>query len=176
MCVKTYAKRFYGDVFFIDGRGYSFVKIYQKRKREHRQFIRGSSLISPKELQKLITKDNRKSDLHIDNLHLVKNTEAQHFLVHGTIGMGKSQLIMKLLDQLRARGDRVIIYDKGCSFVSRYFDEEQDVLLNPYDKRCANWQTWLEARDDAGLENQAESLIPIEGESQPFFIHAARSV
>lgn len=178
LCVsKLMQSAFMATCFSLMGVVILSLKFIKKGKENtENQFIRGSSLISPKELQKLITKDNRKSDLHIDNLHLVKNTEAQHFLVHGTIGMGKSQLIMKLLDQLRARGDRVIIYDKGCSFVSRYFDEEQDVLLNPYDKRCANWQTWLEARDDAGLENQAESLIPIEGESQPFFIHAARSV
>lgn len=154
----------------------SIYFIRKGRKKANDVFIRGNSLASPDVVKKLIIKNNEASQLHIDQLPLIKNAEVQHFLVHGTIGMGKSQLIMKLLDQLRARGDRVIIYDKGCSFTSIYFDEKKDVLLNPYDERCANWALWLEARKDADLENMAQSLIPIEGESQPFFIHAARAV
>lgn len=150
--------------------------IRKGRKKADDVFIRGNSLASPDVVKKLILKNNEASRLRIDELPLIKNAEVQHFLVHGTIGMGKSQLIMKLLDQLRARGDRVIIYDKGCSFTSIYFDETKDVLLNPYDERCANWALWLEAQKDADLENMAQSLIPIEGESQPFFIHAARAV
>lgn len=156
------------------GLGFYFVR--KGRKKANDVFIRGGSLADVKTVKKLIIQNNEASPLTLDGLPLIKNAEVQHFLVHGTIGMGKSQLIMKLLDQLRARGDRVIIYDKGCSYTSIYFDETKDVLLNPYDDRCANWSLWLEAQKDADLENLAESLIPIEGESQPFFIHAARAV
>ena len=156
------------------GLGFYFVR--KGRKKANDVFIRGGSLADVKTVKKLIIQNNEASPLTLDGLPLIKNAEVQHFLVHGTIGMGKSQLIMKLLDQLRARGDRVIIYDKGCSYTSVYFDETKDVLLNPYDERCANWNLWLEAPKDSDLENQAESLIPIEGESQPFFIHAARAV
>jgi type IV conjugative transfer system coupling protein TraD len=106
----------------------------------------------------------------------VRGSEVQHLLVHGTVGMGKSQFIMKLLDCLRARGDRVIIYDKGCTFTQAYFQEDHDVLLNPFDERCANWDLWLEAPKDELLENMAESLIPMHGENDPFWVNAARTV
>lgn len=150
--------------------------VMRGRKKAADVFIRGGSFEESKDVKALIIANDEASPFKIDDFPLIKDAEVQHLLVHGTLGMGKSQLIMKLLDQLRARGDRVIIYDKGCSFTSIYFDETQDVLLNPYDERCANWNLWKEAPKDADLENQAQSLIPIEGESQPFFIHAARAV
>ena len=150
--------------------------IYKGHKKGVDDFIRGSRLESPSELSKRIIKDKANSQITIDDFPLIKNSEVQHFLVHGTVGTGKSQLISKLLDHLRACGDRVIIYDKGCSFTSTYFDEHLDVLLNPFDERCANWNLWKEAPKEVDLENLAESLIPMEGESQPFFVHAARDV
>lgn len=150
--------------------------IRKGRKKGDDVFIRGSSFADVATLKNQIRHNNEASSLTLDGLPLIKNAEVQHFLIHGTIGMGKSQLIMKLLDQLRARGDRVIIYDKGGSFTRHYFDATKDALLNPYDERCANWNLWLDAPKEADLENLAQSLIPIEGESQPFFIHAARAV
>ncbi|MCZ4719150.1 type IV secretion system DNA-binding domain-containing protein, partial [Legionella pneumophila] len=49
-------------------------------------------------------------------------------------------------------------------------------LLNPFDARCANWDLWLEAPKDELLENMAESLIPMHGENDPFWVNAARTV
>ncbi|HHT9169584.1 TPA: type IV conjugative transfer system coupling protein TraD, partial [Legionella pneumophila] len=48
--------------------------------------------------------------------------------------------------------------------------------LNPFDARCANWDLWLEAPKDELLENMAESLIPMHGENDPFWVNAARTV
>ena len=73
-------------------------------------------------------------------------------------------------------GDRVIVYDKGCAFIPHYFDAHQDVILNPFDARCPNWDMWLEAPRDSDFENMAESLIPMHGESDPFWVNAARTV
>jgi hypothetical protein len=100
------------------------------KKQTDNQFIRGASLVSPRKLKKQIIKAGKASDLRIDGFPLLENSEVQHLLVHGTVGMGKSQFIMKLMDCLRSRGDRVIVYDKGCTFTQHYFREECDALLN----------------------------------------------
>jgi type IV conjugative transfer system coupling protein TraD len=153
--------------------------IYFIRKgiqRKNQRFIRGNKIVEPSELKKFLHKNKVASDLKINDLPLVKDSEVQHFLVHGTVGTGKSQLIMKLLDALRKRGDRVIVYDKGCALVPHYFDEARDVILNPFDGRCPNWDIWLEAPCDSDFENMAESLIPMQGESDPFWVNAARTV
>lgn len=153
--------------------GYFFVK---GKKQGESTFLRGSVLASSRELAKKINKEHMASDLVIDGVPILKRSEVQHFLIHGTIGTGKSQLMMKFLEQIRRRGDRVIIYDKGCTFTSHFFDEHRDVILNPFDTRCANWDMWGEAPRDSDFENMAESLIPLHGNTDPFWVDAARTV
>jgi len=48
------------------------------------------------------------SDITIDGMPLIAGTETKHILVHGSTGSGKTQLISKLLDNIRRRGDRSI--------------------------------------------------------------------
>lgn len=161
---------------FCTGVILAFYFIRRGKAQTENQFIRGAALVPAAVLKKQIIKQKRASDLTIDGLPLVAGSEVQHILVHGTVGMGKSQLIMKLMDGLRTRGDRVIVYDKGCTFIQAYFDSSRDEILNPYDSRCANWDLWAEAPRDELLENMAESLIPMHGENDPFWVNAARTV
>ncbi len=151
-----------------------FVK--KGRFQSKNQFIRGSILADSNMVKRQIIKNKMHSDITIDRFPLIKDSEVQHLLVHGTVGTGKSQLMMKILDMLRQRGDRVIVYDKGYAFMPHYFDENSDVVLNPFDGRCATWGLWCEAPNDSDLENMAESLIPTQGESDPFWVNAARTV
>ena len=140
------------------------------------QFIRGSILADSSLVKRKIIKNKMPSDITIDGFPLIRDSEVQHLLVHGTVGTGKSQLMMKIMDVLRKRGDCVIVYDKGCAFIPHYFDKTRDIVLNPFDKRCATWDLWREATRDSDLENMAESLIPMIGESDPFWVNAARTV
>ena len=172
----THAAMIGGVIALVVGVALAVYFIRRGKLQTKNQFIRGTSLVPCKTLKKQITRAGRASDLNFDGFPLIKNCEVQHVLVHGTVGMGKSQLIMKLMDGLRARGDRVIVYDKGCTFTESYFQESSDVLLNPFDARCANWDLWAEAPRDELLENMAESLIPMHGESDPFWVNAARTV
>ncbi|RRF26735.1 hypothetical protein EAN94_25735 [Klebsiella pneumoniae] len=61
--------------------------------------------------------------------------EIQNFCLHGTVGSGKSEVIRRLLNYVRARGDMAIIYDRSCEFVKSYYDPSLDKILNPLD--CA---------------------------------------
>lgn len=161
---------------FLIGIGFAIYFIRRGKEQSKHQFIRGSRINMPAQVKEMILNDIAQSDIHIDGFPIINGSEVQHLLVHGTVGTGKSQLIMKILDALRARGDRVIIYDKGCSFISHYFREDCDVVLNPFDARCPNWNMWREAPRDSDFENMAESLIPMHGESDPFWVNAARTV
>ena len=44
--------------------------------------------------------------------------EAQHFQIMGDTGVGKTQLIMQILRQIRERGDSAIIYDPAANTFS----------------------------------------------------------
>ena len=157
----------------------TFLSVYFIKKGKFQtknQFIRGSVLENSDILKNQIITNQEHSNITIDGFPLIKNSEVQHFLVHGTVGTGKSQLIMKLMDDLRKRGDRVIVYDKGCALTPLYFQHDTDVILNPFDARCPHWDMWLEAPRDSDFENMAESLIPMHGDSDPFWVNAARTV
>ena len=158
------------------GVGLSVYFVKKGKFQTKNQFVRGSTYKDAPLVKAQIIREKKNSDLTIDGFPLIKGSEVQHMLVHGTVGTGKSQLIMKLLDALKKRGDRVIVYDKGCSFVPLFFDEQKDIILNPFDARCASWDLWREAPRDSDLENMAESLIPMHGESDPFWVNAARTV
>jgi predicted GTPase len=59
----------------------------------------------PAEVNKLLRKNGELSDLRVGDLHMVRMAEVLNFLMHGTIGVGKSTLIRWLLDYIRKRGD-----------------------------------------------------------------------
>ncbi|HHF7365612.1 TPA: type IV conjugative transfer system coupling protein TraD [Legionella bozemanae] len=163
-------------VSFVLGLCFAFYFIRRGKAQRINQFIRGSRIDACENVREQIIKKREQSDITIDGFPLIADSEVQHLLVHGTVGTGKSQLIMKIMDALRQRGDRVIVYDKGCAFIPHYFDPNCDVILNPFDARCPNWDMWLEAPRDSDFENMADSLIPMHGESDPFWVNAARTV
>lgn len=158
------------------GLGLILYFVRKGKEQSDNELVRGATFKEAKILQKDIIKNNLNSDITIDGFPLIKDSEVQHLLVHGTVGTGKSQLIMKLMHAIRKRGDRAIIYDKGCSFLPIFYQENKDVILNPFDERCSNWDLWCEAPKDSDFENMAESLIPMHGESEPFWVNAARTV
>lgn len=140
------------------------------------KFIRGAKLAESKEVSKLIIKQGKNSNIIISGVPMINRFEVQHTLIHGTVGAGKGQTFNQFLDQIKKRGDRAIIYDKGCVFTSIFYDKNKDKILNPFDVRCCNWDLWREAQDAADFENIAESLIPMHGENDPFWVNAARTI
>lgn len=96
--------------------------------------------------------------------------------MHGTVSTGKSTLMRKIMKQLRDRGDLVIIYDKGCTFIEDFYDESRDKVLNALDARCPNWDLWEECRTISELENASATLIPASSGEDPFWQGSARTI
>ena len=131
------------------------------------------------DIKKIIRAQNKVSDLIFgtEQLPLPKQVECQHLLIHGTTGTGKSTVIKELLDHIRRRGERAIIYDKSCNLVSQFYQPEHDHLLNPLDQRGSDWSIWQECRDKTDFDNLAAALIPMTANAQdPFWINAARTI
>lgn len=132
--------------------------------------------LNPKQVARMMRRRRQASDIKIDHLPIKKDSEIQNFAMHGTVGSGKSTLMRKFLDQCRERGDLVIIYDKGCTFVEEYYQEGRDVILNPLDTRCANWDMWEECQTLPDLEAAATTLIPMGSSEDPFWQGSARTI
>jgi type IV conjugative transfer system coupling protein TraD len=147
------------------------------KKESEDTYLSGMTLTDDLDsVNRQLKKAGQKSDLQIGGLHMVKNAEVLNYLIHGTIGVGKSTLIRWLLDYIRRRGDRAIVYDSGGTFTETHYDERIDKILNAHDKRCENWVLWREAREVVDYENLTASLIPVEGESDPFWVSSSRTI
>ncbi len=139
--------------------------------------VKGDTILSKDATRDLIKKQAMNSDLTLAGLPLIKDKETSHLLFHGTVGSGKSTAIKELLDQIRQRGDRAIIYDKGCNFLEEFYIPNHDVLLNPMDTRGESWHLWNECRDSADYDNLAAAQIPMPlSTADPFWVNAARTI
>lgn len=155
---------------------YFFLKRLGEKQAQDDQ-VSGRSLTEDvKSLARAMRQAREASALHFDQLPLVLGSEVKNLLLHGTPGSGKSNALNKLLKQLRARGDMVIIYDKGCSLVKRHFNQNTDKLLNPLDKRCEYWDLWLECRSTPDYDAVSNTLIPQSTKEDPFWTGAARTI
>lgn len=126
-------------------------------------------------VNKLLKKLGKLSPLKIGELHLVKDSEIQNIALHGTVGTGKSTAINGLLAQARENEQRGIIYDRGNNFIPIFYREGVDIILNPIDARCPNWDLWEECQDKVDLENFAEALFSEgQGSGDPFWVLSAR--
>ncbi|MCH9300013.1 type IV conjugative transfer system coupling protein TraD [Pantoea allii] len=147
------------------------------RKESEDEFISGMTLTEDLTLvNRQLKKAGEKSDLQVAGLHMVRNAEIMNYLIHGTVNVGKSTIIRWLLDYIRKRGDRAIIYDSGGTFVETHYDERRDKILNTHDRRCENWVLWREGREVVDYENMTAALMPVEGDSDPFWVSSSRTI
>ncbi len=152
--------------------------LQQKGKRARAiEKVSGQGRVSPKVLRKQLYAKNEASDLTIGGVPLVLDSETQHILLAGTTGTGKSVCIQELMDQVRANGQKAVVFDIDGALVANYYRPEKDILLNALDERCPSWNIWQECRDKADYETLAHSLMPLYlWSNDPFWINAAHTI
>ncbi len=60
----------------------------------------------------MLKKDGKDSDIRISDPAIIRDSEIQNFCLHGTVA-GKSEVIRRLANYARQRGDMVVIYDRS---------------------------------------------------------------
>lgn len=150
---------------------------FMGRSHKKPQHQRGNILVGWKELAGIIKERNQVSDLKIGDLPLLKDKETSHILITGTTGSGKTNAFHILLPQIRKRQNRAIVLDVTGDYVSRYYDTEKDIILNPLDTRSLSWNPWADCTLDAHYDVLAESFIQSkDGAKDPFWDNASRAI
>jgi type IV conjugative transfer system coupling protein TraD len=108
-------------------------------------------------------------------VELRPGAECEHFLFTGSPGSGKSTAIKEVLDQVRARGQRAIVFDPSGEYIAPYYREGVDVIMNPLDARGALWTLWAEVRAPTDYTMVARSLFP-SGGRDPFWSDAGAAL
>ena len=112
------------------------------------QHIRGATLAPIETVVALVRASRLPFDFTLAGVPLFREAETDHVLVCGAPGSGKGVAIKELLDQIRARGDRAILYDPSGECVQAYYRHGKDVLLNPLDARSPAWTPGARGRQD----------------------------
>jgi type IV conjugative transfer system coupling protein TraD len=142
-------------------------------KKKH---LSGLPLSKPWRLKLKLNLLFKASDIKIGGVPMLKNSEAQHLLITGSSGSGKTNCLRQLLQQIRGQGDRAVIVDTTGSFVSEFYREGRDILLNPFDQRTKDWHPWCEC-NDLKFKKLAYGFIPSGNtQSDDFFPTAARAI
>jgi type IV conjugative transfer system coupling protein TraD len=101
--------------------------------------------------------------------------EQTHAMLVGSTGTGKTVALMDVLDQVRERGNRSVVFDLTGAYVETYYDPARDTILHPLDARCPRWSIFDECSNPAEFMAAAEALIPSDGGGEgQFWVHGAR--
>ena len=150
------------------------VKGLLSRKKK---YVTGQKIATPWQIAVHLKLRRNASSFKLGSMPFAKDFETRHTLVSGGTGSGKTNCFHTLLPQIRKMNQRAIVVDTSGEFVSKYFREGKDILLNPFDKRGQPWHPWCECNDPYDYKSLAQSFIPLSAnDEENFWRKAAQEV
>lgn len=144
------------------------------RRKTH---VTGQKRVLPWQIALQLKLRRNASSIKLGTMPLVKDSETRHILISGGTGSGKTNCFHTLLPQIRRQGQRAIVVDTSGEFVSKYFREGKDFLLNPFDQRGVGWHPWCECHDSFDYKTLAQSFISSShNEDENFWRKSAQEV
>lgn len=138
------------------------------RRRERAlqdRVVAGTLVTTEKQLAKLTGAEADARALAVGTVPIPNRLETRHMAMIGTTGSGKTTALRQLLDGIEARGEPALVYDTSGEFVAHYYRPERgDVILNPFDARCAYWSPFAEIAHPADADRIAHQLITETGQ------------
>ena len=104
--------------------------------------------------------------------HLSRERETRHFLLVGSVGGGKTQILTPMVLAAIGRGDRVLIFDIKADFTSTL--PVDFALLAPWDSRSMVWDVARDCVNAQDARELAAQLIP--SGQDPMWHQAARQI
>ena len=152
-------------------------KLKTERKKE------GSAVVlTDKQVKSKLTSLNKLSCFNIGNMPLVKDTETRHFLVTGSTGSGKTNLMHQLLPQIEKKQQPAIVIDQTGEMIARYYNQKRgDIIFNPFDDRGKAWDFFEDCSNPEELERFSKILFSFnrkrsKSHSDPFWEQSAEYV
>lgn len=104
--------------------------------------------------------------------HLSRERETRHFMLVGSVGGGKTQILTPMVLAAIGRSDRVLIYDTKADFTSTL--PVDFALLAPWDSRSMVWDVARDCVNAQDARELAAQLIPTG--QDPMWHQAARQI
>ena len=128
------------------------------------RLLGGTALVEEHELAARTIALAGSDALAIGSVPIPRRIETRHFAFLGTTGSGKTTVLRQMLDGIEARGEAALVYDTSGEFIAHYYRPERgDVILNPFDARCAHWTPFDEIAHPADADRIARQLVSETG-------------
>lgn len=137
-----------------------FWSKFGKNLKEEKKKDGSGVVLTALEVRSILRNLGKCSDFKIGKMPLVKDMETRHFLVTGSTGSGKTNLIHNLLPQVEAKGQPVVVLDQTGEMIAKYYNPKRgDIIFNPFDARGKAWDFWADCKKLRNLEKFADTLI-----------------
>ena len=122
--------------------------------------VRGAEVVDADQLARMVPCQPAERPVTIGGVPVPEGEEARHFLFAGATGTGKTTAIWALLDQVERRGQHAFVHDVDGGYVARYYRPERgDLILNPFDARCAYWNPFDDVRSPSDADRLAGFIV-----------------
>lgn len=105
----------------------------------------------------------RRNRVALVGVPLSRADETMHVAMIGATGSGKSTALRSLMRDALARGDRQVVADPEGAALSAFL-ADGDIILNPFDARCARWDLLAEIERPSDFAFLSTSLLPHLGQ------------
>ncbi|UQA24432.1 type IV secretion system DNA-binding domain-containing protein [Stenotrophomonas sp. NY11291] len=108
-------------------------------------------------------------------LHLPKSHWSRHTLLQGSVGSGKTQIMLPIIEQIIRADHKLFLFDTKGDFTS-YF--KKPIIVCPFDERSYVWDIAADCRYPLQAAMLAEILIPGNADQKngDFWTMAARQL
>lgn len=105
-----------------------------------------------------LDKPERSEGIPIGNARMPPQAEPLHTLIEGAPGTGKTQILKRMVDYVRHRGDTVVVVDSNYD-MHKSLSRPGDILLSAFDETGPGWLPQNEIRASADWAALAQSFI-----------------
>lgn len=169
----------------IYGFGFVWLWKYHSLAQGAGSLKRGSEFVELDEFKKRYRSDLKDVLSITDGFGIPWKYVQRHVFISGTTGSGKTTMAMRMIEELRERGIKAVIYDsKGGELVSKFYDESRDLLYCPFDARSCSWNPFSDIEPGSMMTEfdsvSASAILHGEKErtteTDDWFVGAARRV
>jgi len=110
----------------------------------------------------------------VPSIPLSREREARHFLILGSVGGGKTQTMLHLIDEAIARKDGVLVLDTKGDMMGGLPAQGEPLLVAPHDRRSLVWDVAADCSIKQDARELAARFIPPS--SDPMWSQAAQEI
>jgi hypothetical protein len=110
----------------------------------------------------------------VPSVPLSREREARHFLIVGSVGGGKTQTMLHLIEEALVRGDGLLVLDTKGDMMGGLPADGDPLLVAPHDRRSLVWDVAADCSIKQDARELAARFIPPS--SDPMWSQAAQEI